>query len=64
MDRFLRDGDLPQITPTPGYGCFLSAARHTSSSGKIDLFIGRIGCPILDELGPDFLWREGWEKNR
>ena len=22
--------------------------------------MGQIGCPSLDQLGPDFLWREDW----
>jgi hypothetical protein len=26
--------------------------------------MGQIGCPNLSELGPDFLWREDWERNR
>ncbi|HEY1797248.1 MAG TPA: alpha-hydroxy acid oxidase [Stellaceae bacterium] len=32
--------------------------------GEIDLVMGQIGCPSLDELGPDFLWREDWERNQ
>jgi len=32
--------------------------------GEIDLVMGQIGCPSLDELGPDFLWREDWTQNR
>jgi hypothetical protein len=24
----------------------------------IDLVMGQIGCPSLDQLGPDFLWRD------
>jgi L-lactate dehydrogenase (cytochrome)/(S)-mandelate dehydrogenase len=31
---------------------------------EIDLVMGQIGCPSLDELGPDFLWQEDWQKNR
>ena len=31
---------------------------------EIDLVMGQIGCPSLDQLGPDFLWREGWTQNR
>jgi (S)-mandelate dehydrogenase len=30
---------------------------------EIDLVMGQIGCPRLDELGPDFLWREDWQRN-
>jgi hypothetical protein len=26
--------------------------------------MGQIGCPSLDQLGPDFLWREDWSQNR
>jgi hypothetical protein len=26
--------------------------------------MGQIGCPSLDQLGPDFLWREDWTQNR
>jgi len=26
--------------------------------------MGQIGCPSLDQLGPDFLWREDWAQNR
>ena len=32
--------------------------------GEIDLVMGQIGCPSLDQLGPDFLWTEDWPKNR
>ncbi|MGH7094222.1 MAG: alpha-hydroxy acid oxidase [Stellaceae bacterium] len=32
--------------------------------GEIDLVMGQIGCPSLDQLGPDFLWREDWERNQ
>jgi (S)-mandelate dehydrogenase len=31
---------------------------------EIDLVMGQIGCPSLNELGPDFLWREDWPRNR
>jgi (S)-mandelate dehydrogenase len=31
--------------------------------GEIDLVMGQIGCPSLDQLGPDFLWREDWPRN-
>jgi isopentenyl diphosphate isomerase/L-lactate dehydrogenase-like FMN-dependent dehydrogenase len=31
---------------------------------EIDLVMGQIGCPTLDQLGPDFLWREDWAQNR
>jgi isopentenyl diphosphate isomerase/L-lactate dehydrogenase-like FMN-dependent dehydrogenase len=30
---------------------------------EIDLVMGQIGCPSLDQLGPDFLWREDWTHN-
>jgi (S)-mandelate dehydrogenase len=32
-------------------------------SGEIDLVMGQIGCPSLDQLGPDFLWRDDWPRN-
>ncbi len=32
-------------------------------SGEIDLVMGQIGCPSLDQLGPDFLWRDDWRRN-
>lgn len=32
--------------------------------GEIDLVMGQIGCPRLDQLGPDFLWNEDWAHNR
>jgi hypothetical protein len=32
--------------------------------GEIDLVMGQIGCPSLNELGPDFLWTDDWPKNR
>ena len=32
--------------------------------GEIDLVMGQIGCPSLDQLGPDFLWRDDWMQNR
>jgi hypothetical protein len=25
--------------------------------------MGQIGCPSLDQLGPDFLWQEDWQRN-
>ncbi len=31
---------------------------------EIDLVMGQIGCPNLAELGPDFLWRDDWQRNR
>jgi (S)-mandelate dehydrogenase len=30
---------------------------------EIDLVMGQIGCPSLDQLGPDFLWREDRTRN-
>ena len=32
--------------------------------GEIDLMMGQIGCSSLDQLGPDFLWQEDWQRNR
>ncbi|MBV8889779.1 MAG: alpha-hydroxy-acid oxidizing protein [Alphaproteobacteria bacterium] len=32
--------------------------------GEIDLVMGQIGCPSLDHLGPDFLWRDDWSRNQ
>ena len=32
--------------------------------GEIDLVMGQIGCPSLDQLGLDFLWRDDWTQNR
>src|SRR5207237_6280510 len=32
--------------------------------GEIDLVMGQIGCPSVDQLGPDFLWTEAWPRNR
>jgi isopentenyl diphosphate isomerase/L-lactate dehydrogenase-like FMN-dependent dehydrogenase len=31
---------------------------------EIDLVMGQIGAPSLDQLGPDFLWRDDWPRNR
>jgi L-lactate dehydrogenase (cytochrome)/(S)-mandelate dehydrogenase len=31
---------------------------------EIDLVMGQIGCQSLDQLGPDFLWTEDWQRNR
>jgi len=31
---------------------------------EIDLVMGQIGCPSLDQLGPDFLWTDNWPRNR
>ncbi len=31
---------------------------------EIDLVMGQIGCPSLDQLGPDFLWQQDWQRNR
>jgi len=30
---------------------------------EIDLVMGQIGCPRLADLGPDFLWTDGWPRN-
>ena len=32
--------------------------------GEIDLVMGQIGCPSLDQLGADFLWTGDWPRNR
>jgi L-lactate dehydrogenase (cytochrome)/(S)-mandelate dehydrogenase len=32
--------------------------------GEIDLVMGQIGCPDLDQLGPDFLWTDDWRRNQ
>jgi len=26
--------------------------------------MGQVGCPSLDQLGPDFLWCDDWTQNR
>jgi L-lactate dehydrogenase (cytochrome)/(S)-mandelate dehydrogenase len=31
--------------------------------GEIDLVMGQIGCPSLDQLGPDFLWQDDRRRN-
>src|SRR5207248_9428574 len=31
---------------------------------EIDLVMGQIGCPSLDQLGPEFLWTDDWPRNR
>jgi L-lactate dehydrogenase (cytochrome)/(S)-mandelate dehydrogenase len=31
---------------------------------EIDLVMAQIGCASLDQLGPDFLWRDDWARNR
>jgi (S)-mandelate dehydrogenase len=31
---------------------------------EIDLVMAQIGCPSLDQLGPDFLWRDDWARNQ
>jgi (S)-mandelate dehydrogenase len=33
-------------------------------TGEIDLVMGQIGCPSLDQLGPDFLWHDDRGRNR
>ena len=35
-----------------------------AADGEIDLVMGQIGCPSLDQLGPDFLWTDDWPRNR
>ena len=30
---------------------------------EIDHVMGQIGCPSLDQLGPDFLWHDDWQRN-
>ena len=37
--------------------------RRFADSDEIDLVMGQIGCPSLDQLGPDFLWREDRARN-
>src|SRR5438045_3027936 len=43
----------------PGVKKAVDIFRH-----EIDLVMGQIGCPSLDQLGPDFLWTEEWQRNR
>jgi isopentenyl diphosphate isomerase/L-lactate dehydrogenase-like FMN-dependent dehydrogenase len=43
----------------PGVNKAISIFRE-----EIELVMKQIGCPSLDELGPDFLWREDWTQNR
>jgi isopentenyl diphosphate isomerase/L-lactate dehydrogenase-like FMN-dependent dehydrogenase len=43
----------------PGVKKAIDIFRH-----EIDLVMGQIGCPSLDQLGPDFLWRDDWSQNR
>src|SRR6478609_2177194 len=31
---------------------------------EIDTVMAQIGCPSLDQLGPDFLWDKDWQRNR
>jgi L-lactate dehydrogenase (cytochrome)/(S)-mandelate dehydrogenase len=31
---------------------------------EIDLVMGQIGCPSLDQLGPGFLWQDDYRRNR
>jgi len=31
---------------------------------EIDLVMAQIGCPSLDQLGPDLLWRDNRTRNR
>ena len=42
----------------------VSRRRIDIFQGEIDLVMGQIGCPSLDQLGPDLLWREDWTQNR
>jgi L-lactate dehydrogenase (cytochrome)/(S)-mandelate dehydrogenase len=42
----------------PGVNKAVSILRQ-----EIDLVMGQIGCPSLAELGPDFLWRDDWQRN-
>jgi isopentenyl diphosphate isomerase/L-lactate dehydrogenase-like FMN-dependent dehydrogenase len=42
----------------PGVNRAVSILRE-----EIDLVMGQIGCPSLAELGPDFLWRDDWQRN-
>ena len=42
----------------PGVGKAISILRE-----EIDLVMGQIGCPSLDQLGPDFLWHDDWQRN-
>jgi len=31
---------------------------------EIDMVMGQIGCPSLDQIGPDFLWHDDWRRNQ
>ena len=42
----------------------IAGPHHHHPNGEIDLVMGQIGCPSLDQLGPDFLWTEDWPRNR
>jgi L-lactate dehydrogenase (cytochrome)/(S)-mandelate dehydrogenase len=42
----------------PGVKKAVEIFRH-----EIDLVMGQIGCPSLDQLGPDFLWTDDWPRN-
>src|SRR5436190_4673810 len=42
----------------PGVKKAVEIFRH-----EIDLVMGQIGCPSLDQLGPDFLWTDDWKRN-
>ncbi|MBO0739068.1 MAG: alpha-hydroxy-acid oxidizing protein, partial [Alphaproteobacteria bacterium] len=51
------------------YGAVAGGLRGVNKAidifrSEIDLVMGQIGCPSLDQLGPDFLWREDWAQNR
>src|ERR1041384_4944618 len=50
------------ISPTGGAGVYPRRRRRVRS--EIDLGRGQIGWPSLDQLGPDFLWRDDWPRNQ
>ena len=42
----------------PGVNKAVSILRE-----EVDLVMAQIGCPSLDQLGPEFLWRDDWQRN-
>ena len=68
-DRHVPRRAVRHLRPPDLYGavaCGLPGVKKAIDIFKteIDLVMGQIGCPSLDQLGPDFLWTEEPGRNR
>ena len=61
--RPLNEIKLPPEALPPGVAAVRQTTFADPEGNEIDLVMAQIGCPSLDQLGPDFLWREDWARN-